>query len=97
MLAKVVKIVAAPAQKEWAVSKQVVSCYAPVETCLLDENNIEQESQCLKEVLLTTESPEQFCNVFELVDRNRTTSNRKRILKESGHFRLRPFRVLNKN
>lgn len=67
-------------------------------TGLLDVNSIKQESLYLKEVLGTTESPDQFCNAFELVNRNRIVANRKKILKESMLFRLRPFRFLiNKN
>ncbi len=65
---------------------------------LLNEKTMEKEVECLNEVLVTTESPEQFCMVHELVDRNRITKNRKKILKESCHFTLRPFRFLiNKN
>lgn len=65
---------------------------------LLDEKTIEREVECLNEVLLTIESPEQFCRVHELVDRNRITYSRKKILKEYSHFTLKPFRFLiNKN
>lgn len=67
-------------------------------TGLLDEKAIEQEVECLNKILLATESAEQFCMAHELVDRNRITSNKKRVLKETKHFRLRPFRFLiNKN
>ena len=67
-------------------------------TGLLDEKSIEQELGCLNQILLTTESAEQFCMAHELVDRNRITSNKKRMLKETKHYRLRPFRFLiNKN
>lgn len=67
-------------------------------TGLLDDKAVEKEVRCLKIVLRSIETPEQFCIATELVDRNRITSNRKRILKESNHFRLRPFRFLiNKN
>ena len=67
-------------------------------TGLLDEKSIEQEAECLNQILLTTESAEQFCMAHELVDRNRITSNKKRMLKETKHYRLRPFRFLiNKN
>ena len=67
-------------------------------TGLLDEKAIEQEVECLNQILLTTESAEQFCIAHELVDRNRITSNKKKILKESRHFLMKPFRFLiNKN
>ena len=57
-----------------------------------------EEEDCLHTILLATESSEQFCRAHELVDRNRITTKRKRILKESGHFQLRAFRFLiNKN
>ena len=57
-----------------------------------------QEADCLHTILLYTESPEQFCIANELVDRNRISSQKKKILKESGHIRLRAFRFLiNKN
>ena len=63
-----------------------------------DEEAIEQEVECLNQVLLNTESPEQFCIAHELVNRNRITSNKKKILKESRHFLMKPFRFLiNKN
>lgn len=65
---------------------------------LLDEKAIEQEVECLNQILLTTESAEQFYTAHELVDRNRITSNKKKIIKETRHFRLRSFRFLiNKN
>lgn len=67
-------------------------------TGLLDEKAIEQEVGYLQSILHSIETPEQFCIATELVDRNRITTNRKKILKESNHFRLRPFRFLiNKN
>jgi hypothetical protein len=57
-----------------------------------------QEADCLQTILLFIESPEQFCTANELVDRNQITSKRKKLLKESRRFQLRPFRFLiNKN
>jgi hypothetical protein len=57
-----------------------------------------QEADCLQMILLFTESPEQFCIANELVDRNRITSKKKKILRESGRIQLRAFRFLiNKN
>jgi hypothetical protein len=49
-------------------------------------------------ILSITESPEQFCTAYELVDRNRITSNYKKIWKESRRNEMRAFRFLiNKN
>jgi len=57
-----------------------------------------QEADCLHAILLFTKSPEQFCKTHELVDRNRITSAKRKILKESGRISLRAFRFLiNKN
>jgi hypothetical protein len=65
---------------------------------LLDEKGMQKQIACLNDVLQNTESPDQFCRVHELVNRNRITSNKRKIWKEAGHFRLRPFRFLiNKN
>ncbi|MDZ4807331.1 MAG: hypothetical protein SGI96_03590 [Bacteroidota bacterium] len=67
-------------------------------TRLPDEKAIEQEVNYLNKILLNIESSEQFCIAHELVDRNRITSNRKKIIKETRYFRLKPFRFLiNKN
>lgn len=64
----------------------------------MTEQAIEKEVVCLNYLLSTTDTPEQFCNATELVDRNRITSNPRKILKEANHFRLRMFRFLiNKN
>jgi len=64
----------------------------------MSEQAIEQEVECLNEILLFAESPKQFCIAHELVDRNRVTSRPKKILKEASNFWLRPFRFLiNKN
>lgn len=64
----------------------------------MSEQAIEQEVDCLNSILLRTESPELFCQVTELVDRNRITSRRNKILRESSYAMLRPFRFLiNKN
>lgn len=67
-------------------------------TGLEDENAIKKEVEGLAEILRFTESPEQFCTAHELVDRNRITSNHKKIQKHSRHFILKPFRFfINKN
>ena len=64
----------------------------------LNEKALEQEVECLNEVLQSVESPQQFCIAHELVNRNRITSSHRKILKASNQFRLAPFRFLiNKN
>jgi hypothetical protein len=64
----------------------------------MNEEAIAKEVKCLNQILLTADSIEQFCISNELVNRNRITSDKKKILKECRHFRLRPFRFLiNKN
>ena len=56
------------------------------------------EADCLNQILVFTESPEQFCIAHELVDRNQITSKKRRILKVSEHSQLKAFRFLiNKN
>ena len=63
-----------------------------------DEKFIEKQAKYLHQILLNTESAEQFCRAHELVDRNRITSDSKKILRETSHFRMRRFRFLiNKN
>ena len=66
---------------------------------LLNSDTIsEQDLQGLHQLLHLAETPDQFCRAHELVDRNRITRNPKKILKESRHYFLRPFRFLiNKN
>ena len=60
--------------------------------------NNKQEENCLKQILHLTGSSQQFCTAHELVDRNRITSKKKKIVKESGRISLRAFRFLiNKN
>jgi hypothetical protein len=63
-------------------------------TGLLNEQAAGKDMRQLKEMLARAETPEQFCTAFELVDRNRITSNPRKILKEAGHLRLRQFRFL---
>lgn len=67
-------------------------------TVRLDDNAIKEEIECINTILKSIDSPEQFCTAFELVDRNRITNKFDKILKESKHLKLRPFRFLiNKN
>jgi hypothetical protein len=64
----------------------------------LSEQAIEQEVECLNEILRNAESDEQFCIAHELVDRNRITQKPQRILKAIRFTELKPFRFLiNKN
>jgi len=64
----------------------------------MTEQAFEQEVETITRILHITESSDQFCKVTELVDRNRISSKKRKILKEAKHFRLRPFRfLLNKN
>jgi hypothetical protein len=64
----------------------------------MTEQAIEQEVDCLNEMLLVMESSERFCKAHELVDRNAITGNSKKILKAIRFAELKPFRfLLNKN
>ena len=60
----------------------------------LNEEATKQEFVYAEAVLQTIESPEIFCNAFELVNRNAITNKSTIILRESKYFRLRPFRFL---
>ena len=61
-----------------------------------DDRAIEKEMEWLQEILIVTTT--QFSTANELVDRNRISSNPKKILKESGFSPLRAFRFfINKN
>lgn len=64
----------------------------------MSQQAIEQEVECLNDMLRLTESDEQFCIAHELVDRNRITSRFKKILKAIRFTELKQFRFLiNKN
>jgi len=64
----------------------------------MSQHEIEQEVECLNDLLYRAESEDQFCIAHELVDRNRITSKRKKILRAIRYAELRPFRfLLNKN
>lgn len=64
----------------------------------LSNQDPEPELNFLTELFSETLTPEQFCNAHELVNRNHITSQKKKIIKESHRFALRPFRFLiNKN
>ena len=66
---------------------------------LFNRKRISQEEIIfLNSILLFAENSEQFCLAHELVNRNRITSQKKKIIKESSRLQLRPFRFLiNKN
>lgn len=65
---------------------------------LKSETMTEEELKGLHRILQFAESSAQFCIAHELVDRNRITGKHKKILRESRHYLLRPFRFLiNKN
>ena len=55
---------------------------------------LEKELQCLHDILQRVETPEMFCRVHELVDRNRITRKPGKILRETKYYRLRAFRFL---
>jgi hypothetical protein len=64
----------------------------------MTEYAIQQEVQNLNKLFIQTESLESFCTAHELVDRNHITSNKKKMVKESNLYSLRPFRFfINKN
>jgi hypothetical protein len=64
----------------------------------MSQHEIEQEVECLNDLLYRAESDDQFCQAHELVDRNRITSKRKKILRAIRYAELKPFRfLLNKN
>ena len=52
---------------------------------------IEQEVECLNEILFHTERPEEFCKAHELVVRNRITQKTSKLLIAFGLPELKPF------
>jgi hypothetical protein len=69
-----------------------------VKNNFLNDQAIDHQMECLNVILAQVEIPGQFCLSHELVNRNRITRNPAKILKESRHRHLRPFRFLiNKN
>ena len=69
-----------------------------VKNDFLNDQAIDHQMECLNEILGQVEIPGQFCLSHELVNRNYITRNPAKILKESLHRHLRPFRFLiNKN
>ena len=64
----------------------------------VSDEAIEQQVECLNELLRITETDEQFCIAHELVDRNAITQKSRLILKAIRFATLKPFRFLiNKN
>ncbi|HYC40483.1 MAG TPA: hypothetical protein VEB63_08340 [Chitinophagaceae bacterium] len=64
----------------------------------LNERAIEQQVECLNELLMHVETPGEFCRAHELVNRNHITTRANLILRESARPELRSFRFLiNKN
>ena len=57
----------------------------------MDQHSIEKELVNLDELLRNVESPDQFCLTHELVDRNRITNNKKKIIKYFNEQELKPF------
>ena len=69
-----------------------------LKTGKMSDEALGKELDKLEIVLFQTESTSIFCKTHELVDRNRISSNRKKILKASISSQLKPFRFLiNKN
>ncbi len=64
----------------------------------MSQQALEQEVECLNDMLRCVESDEQFCIAHELVDRNHITSRPKHILRAIHFTELKQFRFLiNKN
>lgn len=69
-----------------------------LKTPSISEEDFEKHIDCLHSVAMRVENNETFCSAHELVARNRITSRRKRILKASAQYELKPFYFLiNKN
>jgi hypothetical protein len=59
---------------------------------------IEHEVECINDILVQAEAPEQFCAAHELVTRSHITSKPRKILLAIRFAELRPFHFLiNKN
>jgi hypothetical protein len=64
----------------------------------MSQRALDQEVECLNDILRTAESDEQFCVAHELVNRNRITAKPSKILKAIRYSELKAFRFLiNKN
>lgn len=60
----------------------------------ISQSAIDKEMVWLNEIFLTVESPQNFCTAHELVNRNRITQNKNKILKAIQYAELNPFRFL---
>lgn len=61
-------------------------------------DSIDTQVECLNYVIAFADNKEGFCRAHELVNRNRITSNKNKILAAVKKERLKPFRfLLNKN
>jgi hypothetical protein len=65
-----------------------------VKNQFVTDETIEQEVECLNEMLRIAETEEQFCIAHELVDRNHITQNPRKILKAIRFVELPAFRFL---
>ena len=90
-------------RNDWLLNSQVMGNYDRNLLMVLKNHSftepaLEQEMNCLNEILIHCETAEKFCLSHELVNRNHITHKPARILKESRHYYLRAFRFLiNKN
>ena len=57
----------------------------------MSQRAIEQEVECLNEILRKTEHPQEFCKAHELVRRNRITQKPHKLLIAFRQFQLKPF------
>ena len=57
----------------------------------MSQQAIEQEVECLNEILLQTESPFEFCKAHELVKRNHITQKTSTLLAAFRNVQLKPF------
>ena len=61
-------------------------------------HSIDTQVECLNYVIAFVDNKEGFCKAHELVNRNRITSNKRKILSAVRKEHLKPFRfLLNKN
>jgi hypothetical protein len=57
----------------------------------MSQRAIEQEVECLNEILRRTELPLEFCKAHELIRRNRITQNARKLLLALHQIQLKPF------
>jgi len=60
----------------------------------MSQQAIEKEMECLNELLIAAETPQNFCTAHELVNRNCITQRKNKILKAVKYSELKPFRFL---